>query len=1069
MNTPVVVLSDRLMVAGSRASAWGGVSTPARKSPSDDGDRVADASYNGLNAVEGAASGKVVIQQGVDSSGRDTELPTAPSAVFTSAERNLASSFNGMSAVEGGSSGRGVIQHGVNSSGHNTDPTTAPAAVAASADRDASPSFDDVNAMEGGSSDRGVVQQGVGWSNPAADSRGAPLAAHSASFASEDDDHDAVRNGSANTLSVLGSSGSGFGSVQAGSSGRGLMTGAGLEGTEPFGGLSAPPNRNDFSLSKLAPTKKSVPSTRNTLFLSSSDLVSSESGSVAGGGSGRKIIGRGESNEHEREGEHEDDAPVPTEGREGDTDQMSGAVQRTGGGGGSGIFAFGLLKSRPPVENEVPRRRGIPGLAAAAAAAAAASSSPPLPGDEQLDREGTDESNGGGSSGRNTRGLPRLSRGAEDPADNNSAAGSELPRAGLEERQRHPRHRSEGGQGSGAPFSLLSVGFRKNPTESSLPRRRSVHAPAWGLPVDGSGGSLDTSIRNELEEDAWGPDDSHSGGGMGDALAEEEGDGVGLEVSASGSSGIGGSRGWGLKRRPPVAIDLPRRSSGYSADTSGRSMGGLHTAGCQSLPQQRGNADSGVGYMGSHPEGEVAQSSDEERMARTSSGIGGNSVFAGLVGLNHRPVESGLPRRRRSSEISLPEGQVVLPVEDTSSRADYGASGASAEENEGISGSAVSARRGSSSSSSSMSGRRGWGGGLKRILPVAIDLPRRSSGYSADTSGRSVGGLDMAAGQPLPQQRAHTDDMGADDMTIDAESGIGSSRQDPRGNPSVDAGRQGLFPTLVGHKRAPVESDLPRRRPSEYSTAEGAGTAENGVDNTEAEVVYSDSQNIDSSRSGKGRTRWGLMGRRGPVASDLPRRSSARSSGPSHAATVVACEDALENHDTGLGADLEHSVLTEGVTSVRSGHGLGMSVGSSVGDIGGPSVRSGHGLGMSIGSSIGDIGGPSVRSGHGLGMSVGSSIGDIGGLGTSMGSSAMGESDGYGAIDRGWSGRTRAPPHPPGMDTQAFSIEGGSVAVSLGHGLGLSVGSSIGAGEGGGDGDSLGSSDYEGEAKIPLR
>lgn len=72
------------------------------------------------------------------------------------------------------------------------------------------------------------------------------------------------------------------------------------------------------------------------------------------------------------------------------------------------------------------------------------------------------------------------------------------------------------------------------------------------------------------------------------------------------------------------------------------------------------------------------------------------------------------------------------------------------------------------------------------------------------------------------------------------------------------------------------------------------------------------------------------MGRRAPIASDLPRRNSVRSSGPSHAAAVVARQDALESIETGLGADLEHCILAGGVTSVRSGHGLGMSVGSSI-------------------------------------------------------------------------------------------------------------------------------------------
>ena len=1112
VNTPVVVLADRLKVAGSRASAWGGIPTPARKSPSHDGDRIEAASYNGMNAVEGAASGPLVIQQGVDSSGRDTELVAAPSGVFTSADRNAASSLNGMSAVEGGSSGRGVIQQGVYSSGHDkdppavapaevfasadrnavsslnsmstveggssgrgviqqgvdssgrdtdppavapaevfasaarnavsslngmsaveggssgrgviqqgvdssgrdADPSAAPAEVTASADDNAASSFNGVNPMEGGSSGRKVIQHGVDSSGRGADFRGAPLAAHSASFSSEDGDFDAARITSTKTSSAFGSPGSGVGSVQAGASGRGLMSGSGLERTDPSGTSSAPSHRNYFSLPNLPPTKKGFQSSRNMLFLSSSDLVASESGSAAGKGSGKKIIGRGESNEHELE--HEYDRPAPTEGSGDGTERMSGAVPRAGRGAGGSKFALSVLKSRPPVESEVPRRRGIPALAAAAAATSTASSSPPIPGSERNSGNvGTDEK------GDDDESCGRHTRGVQDPYDTDSAAESEPSGTNSDAHQGHPRGRDEGGQGFGAPFSLLPAGFRKNPTESALPRRRSMPAPAWDLPANGFRGSLDTSVPNEEGEDASTPDGSRSGADLDAAIGEEESDGPGLEASAShGRRSTGGGRGWGLKSRQPVAVDLPRRSSGYSADASGRSMHGLDAAGGQPLSPPQETADGGAEGMPSDQEGGIAQSSDEERVSRTSSGAGGTSVFAGLMG--RRPVESGLPRRRRSSEISLPEGQVVVPVEDSSDRGDHGTSGASGEENERSSGSVVPASRGSSSSSS-VSARGGWG--LRSKPPVAVDIPRRNSGYSADVSGRSVSALDVAAGQPLPGQCTHADDGSADAFTSDAEGGVGSTRQDSRGNASLGGGRKSLFPALVGHKCAPVESDLPRRRPSGYSTAESEGTAKSGGEDTEAESVYPDSQNVDSSRSGKGGTRWGLMGRRAPIASEVPRRGSVRSSRPSHAATVVACQDALGSSESDLSAGHEHSVLAGGVTSVRSGHGLG--------------------------------------------MSVGSSIGDIGALGTSMGSSAMGESDRYSTYDRSWSGQTHAARSLGAVGEDSGVLAGGVTSVRSGHGLGPSMGSSIGAGEACGDGDSSGSCDDEGETKIPLR
>lgn len=82
-----------------------------------------------------------------------------------------------------------------------------------------------------------------------------------------------------------------------------------------------------------------------------------------------------------------------------------------------------------------------------------------------------------------------------------------------------------------------------------------------------------------------------------------------------------------------------------------------------------------------------------------------------------------------------------------------------------------------------------------------------------------------------------------------------------------------------------------------------------------------------------------------------------------------------------------------------------------------------------------------------------------------MGSSAIGESGRYSAVDQGWSGRTHAA-YPLGVQSEDSVVEGGSVAIRLGHGLGLSVGSSIGAGEAGGDGSSLGSSDDDEGRKL---
>lgn len=765
VNTPVVVLSERLRVAGSRASAWGGIPTPARRSPGHGGDQTGASSYNDMSVVEGAASGKVVIMQGADSSGRDTD-PPAERAAFASAESNC-----------------------------------------------------------------GATE----------------------------------KDGCARISSAVGPSGSGVGLVLAGASGRGLMTGADLAGNaDPIGGSSAPPRQDDSSRTNLAPTTKEFPPPRNTLSMPSSDLASSESGSVhvAGGSSGRNIIRRGESNEHES------GVPPLMKGSGLDTDQISGPVRRTGGAGGSDKFAFRLLKSSTPAESDIPKHRGIVGLTAAAASSSSSlvPGSDRIFGDEQLGGVGNDDSNGNRSSRGITSGFARLPWGAAGPTEidiprrrsvetsgrigrtADSGAESE-PSKDLDERKRHCRGQSEGGQTFGDAFPRLPAHFRKNPTEGTLPRRRSVNAPAWGLPAGGSGCNLNMSGWREKEEGTSSPDDSGSGGGTGDARAEEKGDLSRWDASDSqGSSRRGGPGTWGLKGRSPVVVDLPRRSSGYSADTSSRSIEGKGLVG-RSSPQQFDESvdDSIADQPRGDGDGAAGGGFDRQRTARASFGMGASFALAGLVSGNPRPVESAIPRRRRLSDCSLPEGVV-----DTSKNSGDHTSGASPGEEVDKSGSAVSASRAGSISASA---RRAWPGGLSSRVPVAIDLPRRSSGYSVDTSGRSMSGVDVAGGQSLPQQQSDAEDRGADGTRKGAEGEIGSVSHDSSGNLSASAGRKSLFPALVGHKRAPVESDLPRRRPSEYSAAEGAGMADDAVDSSsrEAEVGVHDSQNIESKKQiGKG-------------------------------------------------------------------------------------------------------------------------------------------------------------------------------------------------------------------------
>ena len=1120
VNTPVFVLSERLQEVGSRASAWGGIPTPTRQSSRlDDGDRAATVSFNDMSAAEGSASGKGVIQQGADSSGRDGDLACTSVAAtgFGSADGDAAGSYDGgISAVEGGSSGRRIIEQGVDSSAHDTDLP------------------------------------------------GAPLGA--AGFGLADDDQDIARRTSEKSLSTLGSSATGsVGSIQAGASGRGLMVGDGL-GYNYCSRSAAAPYRNDFVLAKLASAQKSVPRSQGDASLSNSDLASSESGPTRRRAGSRNSIRHGESNEYEQ-----DNLPPMQEERELGAEDVSGAARGGGGAGSSGRFTFDLLKSRRPVESDVPKRKDVAAVGAAAAAAAAGSfSSKALwdsashAGDGHIHDDGVDRIR----SGRHTTGLPSIPwGGARGPTEagvprrrsvdgsgrTDLTAESEAP--GGADSDSHPAHLPDGSKGeprlAASARLRFPLGFGNNPTESSLPRRRPSHAPAWG---DTSGEGLDdspgASARNEQCEDFSSPDD----GGSSDVGADRGRELVGPNVSAGrGDSRRGAVAGWGVKNRGPVAIDLPRRRSGYSIDASVRSMENVSVAG-----------DSLLHVVADDLRAEGGVPAGEENRARNGSGKQGSSVLAGLAGRSRGPVESSLPRRRRSPEIPLPGGDMLRPTEDVSSRGVDGISSTSANEDEGVSDSAASVSRGLSGG---VSATGGWRSGLKSRAPVAIDLPRRSSGYSADVWACSVDRLDVA-GKPLRlQKKENAEDGDKQDTKGNTDVTVGTARRGSGSAPSVMADRKSSFPTLAGHKRAPVESDLPRRRPSKYLTTGGASAAGNVYG---AEVRASDSQSDEneavcelagsasrewsSGVSTRGGWRSGLNSR-APVAIDLPRRTSgypvdgsARSEGGP--LLLVQQGEHAEDGDTGN----SKNEADGGVDSVRKGSGevpRSASVGrnrlfptlaghkrapvesnlprrrpstylkaggdSAACDVGEAEVgasdaqsidenrsgKGGSGWGLrgkapiacdlprrssvhlsasshaaavvayeDTGLDVGDEdsvlggGGKVVGAGQGLGMRVQSFDGE----GNGLRSSNIGpfvERDGDDVHTRSRICDTDTA-HPAGVGSQAFVIDGGFVSVRQGHGLGVSIGSSIGRDDVDDGDDSRSSGDQHGEAKVSL-
>ncbi|CAN0523885.1 unnamed protein product, partial [Ectocarpus sp. 12 AP-2014] len=583
------------------------------------------------------------------------------------------------------------------------------------------------------------------------------------------------------------------------------------------------------------------------------------------------------------------------------------------------------------------------------------------------------------------------------PATCDSPAASEFLSANSDKQQTRAGHHHGGSRRKiGGALPRLSLTSRNNPTESSLPRRRSEDA--WNHPVDKSINSLRASIQEE-EDGGASSIGAGIGGGTSDMNTEEEDDLPRVDVTTSeessnrGECGKGGSGLWGLKNKAPVAYDLPRRSSGYSADSSGRADGSRG----QILPQREETGDIWVGN-----DADSAGATAGEGRERSSSGARSTSVFAGLMGQARRPLESNRPRRRGSMETSLVKERVMLPGEDVSK-----SSGASAEDVDSSSGFAVSASR-RAGGSNKVSRELRWPAGSKGNTPVASDLPRRSSGYSADTSAHSTGELDVSGGRAF-QEEAHTAARVSFGIRSDARPGVDSARQDSRGNPVASGGRKSVFPTLVGYKHAPVESDLPRRRASEYSGAAEPnedprvdGAMGGGADTDEAAADLSiGKSDVDSSRgSRRDGARWGL-GRRAPIASDHPRRSSVRSSGPAHAVAVLTSQGSSRHDDAGLP---ESFVFAEDYTSVRLGDGLGVSVGSSMLESGESSsfVRGWSGRTQSARSQHsprhGDMepevntdglsftpGPTAVRSGHGLGISIGSSIGEIDGYDHDLG------------------------------------------------------------------------------------
>ena len=407
VGTPAVVLSERLKGVGSRASAWGGIPTPARQSSRPDGgDRAATALFNGMSAVEGGSSGKGIMRPGSYSSTR-RPLPSAalPDEAFDSADPNATiPRFIGMIGEDGGRPcDSGVTDRGVDSDGsYGNSDGVAPAAALESTCPDGAFSLNGADGVGGGSSCRRIIDQGLLSSWRSSDLDVGPLVETELSSI-DGNNNDSTRSISAETMPALVSpGGDGVGLFRVGARGWGLMAETNPPESYGSGDSSPPPPPYKYFVEETpGPALECVARPEGAYFSSSSDLTSSAGGST-GKFSGRKVIRHGESKDYQY------DNSTPSEGSKLDIDRFS-RVFRAGDGGRSGKSTFGLPESRPPADSVFPKSRSFAGLGAAVAKAASFSlttfsDSDSYRSDWKLEGEDID----GSSSGRHARGFPPL-------------------------------------------------------------------------------------------------------------------------------------------------------------------------------------------------------------------------------------------------------------------------------------------------------------------------------------------------------------------------------------------------------------------------------------------------------------------------------------------------------------------------------------------------------------------------------------------------------------------------------------------------------------------------------------
>lgn len=303
---------------------------------------------------------------------------------------------------------------------------------------------------------------------------------------------------------------------------------------------------------------------------------------------------------------------------------------------------------------------------------------------------------------------------------------------------------------------------------------------------------------------------------------EHEGD------TSADSETFGPRRRWVWNGRKPIQDNIPHRRPGVSetsvvgVDDSGLSLTPEPDCDRETILGSFGGIDAGEGRptgTGINASGDVGRSSEPSRTYESPGLFGMPWGFSW-----GKPIAVDLPRRysRNSSDSTHRMG--------LASKGSFRQDGSfctrrDSSEFSSLGSSATNLEGKQSSEPSNMDEstglfRRTWG--FPRGKPIAVDLPRRYSGSSFD----STHGTGLAANNALSRQDGGFS-TGSDASQLDSRGDIMAYPADRSGGSTrTSSARQTARPAFLGWAHAehkPIEIDVPRRRGSQFSIFEEEG------------------------------------------------------------------------------------------------------------------------------------------------------------------------------------------------------------------------------------------------------